>query len=168
MKKLCIMIAALTLVSALGAEEVLSSEPVLITPKRIETHKSTTPAAGRVGVQSRAAAPAGMPSDMEIKIDQNRVLLKIEFKKDSIKLSASARRALRKLGLKPGQSLRISGLGDSPGSMKGSNTRLANLRARVIASYLEEFVGELKVELQWNARPPQEFAGFGAIIEGRD
>jgi|GEM_PF-3365859 len=144
---------SLTMIAApVNAEEVLSSQPVVIAPKRIESEA--------VPLASRAVESEGHA----ISINAQWVIAKIQFKKGSIRLQPAMRRQLNQLGLKPAQKLRITGFADA-GAGKGKAVRLANLRARVIASYLAEQVGELQVELQWNGRPPEGFTDAGAVLE---
>lgn len=152
MKVIHIAAILLACAAAIGAEEVLSSQPVVIAPKRIEAE--TAPLATRA-IESQGT---------EVSINPQLVLIKIEFKPGSIRLLPAMRRQLQQLGLKPGQKLRISGFSDA-GKAKGNTVKLANLRARVVSSYLAEQVGALQVELQWNGKPPEAFAGTGAVIE---
>lgn len=152
MKTMHIATALLLCTVAAGAEEVLSSQPLVIAPRRIEAE--TVPLASRA-VQSEGHA---------VSINPQLVIAKIEFKKNSIRLLPEMRKQLLQLGLKPGQKLRITGFAGA-GTAKGNAVKLANLRARVVASYLAEQVGELKVELQWNGKPPEGFAADTAVIE---
>lgn len=152
MKTMKIAAIMLLCAAAVSAEEVLSSQPVVIAPKRIESE--TVPLATRA-VESEGHA---------VSINAQLVIAKIHFKKGSIRLLPAMRKQLRELGLKAGQKLRITGFADA-GASKGNAVKLANLRARVIASYLAEQVGELQVELQWNGRPPEGFTDAGAVLE---
>jgi outer membrane protein OmpA-like peptidoglycan-associated protein len=152
MKTMKIAIIMLLCAAAIGAEEVLSSQPVVIAPKRIESE--TVPLASRA-VESEGHA---------VSINAQLVIAKIQFKKGSIRLLPAMRKQLNQLGLKTGQKLRITGFADA-GAGKGNAVKLANLRARVIASYLAEQVGDLNVELQWNGRPPEGFTDAGAVLE---
>ncbi len=152
MKTMKIAAIMLLCAAAVSAEEVLSSQPVVIAPKRIESE--TVPLATRA-VESEGHA---------VSINAQLVIAKIQFKKGSIRLLPAMRKQLRELGLKAGQKLRITGFADA-GASKGNAVKLANLRARVIASYLAEQVGELQVELQWNGRPPEGFTDAGAVLE---
>lgn len=89
-------------------------------------------------------------------------LAKLRFRKGSMQLSRETQRALNSLkGTK--KSLRITGYTDS----KKSGERLANLRARAVASYLEEYADINKVELRWQAQAHVE-KGIGVIIEEID
>lgn len=137
---------------AVSAEEVLSSQPMVIAPKRIESE--TVPLASRA-VESEGHA---------VNINAQLVIAKIQFKKGSIRLLPAMRKQLKQLGLKTGQKLRITGFADV-GAGKGNAVKLANLRARVIASYLAEQIGDLQIELQWNGRPPEGFMDAGAVLE---
>lgn len=152
MKTMKIVVSVLLSTAAICAEEVLSSQPVVIAPKRIESE--TVPLATRA-VESEGHA---------VSINAQLVLAKIQFKKGSIRLQPAMRKQLHELGLKAGQKLRITGFADA-GASKGNAVKLANLRARVVASYLAEQVGELQVELQWNGRPPEGFTDAGAVLE---
>ncbi len=152
MKKAQIAIMLLLCAAAIGAEEVLSSQPVVIAPKRIEAE--TVPLASRA-IESEGHA---------VSINPALVVAKIQFPKGSIRLPGAVRKQLNKLGFKAGQKLRITGFADASAA-KGNAVKLANLRARVVASYLTEQVGEMQIELQWNGRPPEGFSDAGAVIE---
>lgn len=152
MKIMKIAVIILLFAAAIDAEEVLSSEPVVIAPKRIESE--TQPLASRA-VESEGHA---------VSINAQLVIAKIQFKTGSIRLLPAMRKQLNQLALKTGQKLRITGFADA-GASKGNAVKLANLRARVIASYLAEQVGELQIELQWNGRPPEGFTDAGAVLE---
>lgn len=138
--------------TSVHGEEVLSSQPVVIAPKRIDAE--TLPLASRT-VESEGHA---------VSINAQNVIGQVEFKKGSIRLLPALRKQLRELGIKPGQKLRITGFADA-GTTKGNAVKLANLRARVVASYLSEQIGELQIELQWNGRPPEGFRNSTAVIE---
>lgn len=152
MKIMKIAVIILLFAATIDAEEVLSSEPVVIAPKRIESE--TQPLASRA-VESEGHA---------VSINAQLVIAKIQFKTGSIRLLPAMRKQLNQLALKTGQKLRITGFADA-GASKGNAVKLANLRARVIASYLAEQVGELQIELQWNGRPPEGFTDAGAVLE---
>lgn len=151
------LILSCILLTALRSEEVLSSHPVVVAPKRIEA--DSAPVAVRAMDSGETA----------IVINSARVILKLEFKPGSIRLSKETKKSLRSLGLKAGDKIRISGFGDATpaksAKAKNSAVRLANLRARVVASFLAEYAGEVQAELQWNPRPAREFPGTGAVIE---
>jgi outer membrane protein OmpA-like peptidoglycan-associated protein len=158
-----VTLAALT--HTLSAEEVLSTRPVVISPKRIET-ETTIP--GKPAKRTVKTAPKEEPAAPEIEeketgvtIDDKSVVMKISFKPGSIQLSKPIRKQLIALGLKPGQKIRITGFGESKGKKAA---RLANLRARVVASFLNEAVGEISTSLQWSAKPLSAYPE-GAVIE---
>lgn len=146
-----------------STEEILSTQPVVIAPKRIET---ASPA-----VFARSAEA----TESEILINPQNVLFKIEFKRGSIRLSNEMRSQLRKSGLTAGQKIRISGFADAPENKgkqaarkKAEAVRLANLRARVVASFLAEYIGGIHTELQWNSNAPAGYTESLAVIERVD
>lgn len=136
------------------AEEVLSSRPVLIAPRRIEA--KSVDVSGRA-VVSRSDKP------VSAKTDDSKTLLMITFRRGSIRLTEGTQRQLLALGIKPGQRLRVFGFGDP--SHKDAE-RIANLRARVVASYLRDKIGQLAIEIIWNDKPHPVHTGIGAILEG--
>lgn len=136
------------------AEEILSSRPVVIAPRRIE--------AKSVDISGRQMTQHSEQSD-NTDIDSNRVLLLMTFRRGSIKLSEDTERQLLSLGIKPGQQLRVFGFGDAADKQAA---RIANLRARVVASFLKEKIGRISIEIKWNEKPHRKFPGAGAILEG--
>lgn len=152
----------------LGAEEVLSSHPVVIAPKRIETETALPGKAAKRTVKTdraekTAPATAEEPAlkDNTVTIDEKNILMKISFKPGSIQLSRPIRKQLIALGIKPGQKIRITGFGEGKGK---NSVRLANLRARVVASFLAEAVGEIDTNLQWSGQPQSAYPE-GAVVE---
>lgn len=136
---LCPVLLAAT---GLWAEEVLSNRPVIIAPRRIEI----SPAADPSGNTTVARPP------------EQRGSLRLAFRRGSMRLTEQTRRALRALrGSK--NLLKITGYGDAA----RPNEKLANLRARAVASYLEEYSGIRRVEISWEAEACHE-AGIGATI----
>lgn len=133
---------ALLTASGLSAEEVLSNRPVIIAPRRIEI----SPATDRSGNATVARPLEQQPS------------FRLAFKRGSMRLTDQTRKTLRSLrGSK--NLLRITGYGDAA----RPNEKLANLRARAVASYLEEYSGINRVEISWQAEAYDE-AGIGATI----
>lgn len=138
----------------LCAEEILSSRPVVIAPRRIE--------AKSVDVSGRAVvARSEKPSNVET--DETKALLLMTFRRGSIRLTDGTQKQLMSLGIRPGQRLRVFGFGDPNHS---DAERIANLRARVVASYLREKIGQLSIEINWSEKPHRNHAGIGAILEG--
>lgn len=91
-------------------------------------------------------------------------LAKLRFRKGSMQLSSETRKALKNLkGVQ--KSLRITGYADD--AKPKAAERLANLRARAVASYLEEYAGIDKVKLHWQAQAYKE-QGIGVVIEELD
>jgi len=162
------LLCFLCLGTLLGAEEVLSSKPIVIAPKRIETKTELPPEAklpekkAEKKSEKKPTAPVAVAE--KIDIDAEKVVASIQFAKGSIRLTEAAQNKLRELKLKPGQKLRISGFGDSARKTAG---KIANLRARVVASFLDEAVGGdgLAVKLQWRAAPHESFAQAGGVVE---
>ncbi len=154
MKPLLLFTVLLLLSSHLSAEEVLSSRPVVIAPRRIE--------AKSIDISGRAVTRHAEQSD-DSDIDANRILLLVTFSRGSIRLTEGTERQLLALGISPGQHLRIFGFGDPKGK---NQARLANLRARVIASFLKEKIGKVSIEIKWKESPHGKFPGAGAILEG--
>ncbi|GAB4430388.1 MAG: hypothetical protein OHK0011_13020 [Turneriella sp.] len=128
--------------AGLAAEEVLSSRPLTIAPRRIEI----PPASERSAVTGAAEPSALKP------------VLRLVFRRGSMRLTEETRRALRALR-GSGKLLRITGYGDAG----YPNEKLANLRARAVASYLEEYSGIHRVEIVWRAEAYAE-EGIGATI----
>lgn len=170
------ILVSLALAGAVFAEEVLSSRPVVISPRRIETETKVPEKAGKRSAKAKSAAEKAAPkkepvvevvaaepepAETAISIDEKNILMKVEFKAGSIQLSKPIRKQLIALALKPGQKIRISGFGEG-GGKKG--TRLGNLRARVVASFLNEAVGEIGATLQWSSKPHASIPE-GAVIE---
>jgi hypothetical protein len=165
------------------AEEVLSSRPLVISPKRIETktvlppkviaEEKNAPQSKLKNKKKKDTAVVQKPKTEEpFLINMNNVMLKITFSPGSIRLTEDAQKALRGLNLSPGKKIRISGFGDPPSTPplgKGGNKRggekIANFRARVVASFLDEALGGINAELQWSANPYACCAADGAIIE---
>lgn len=137
-----------------SAEEVLSSRPLVIAPRRIEA--KSVDVSGRV-VVNRSEQSA------DSETDDAKALLMITFRRGSIRLSKGTEKQLLALGIKRGQKLRVFGFGD-PGHKDAA--RIANLRARVIASYLREKIGPLAIQIKWNEKPHTRHTGIGAILEG--
>lgn len=131
----------MALLSAPGvsSEEVLSNRPVIIAPPRIEI----SPASERSG-----NPPVTQPSS-----------LRLAFGRGSMRLTSQTRNALRGLRGAKGV-LRITGYGDAA----RPDEKLANLRARAVASYLEEYSGIYRIEILWQAEASAE-PGIGATIE---
>lgn len=168
-------VIALVLTGAIFAEEVLSSRPVVISPRRIETETKVPEKTGKRAAKVRSAPEKVKaekpvmeatqketePQETQISIDEKNIVMKVEFKAGSIQLSKPIRKQLIALALKPGQKLRISGFGEG-GGKKG--TRLGNLRARVVASFLNEAVGDIAATLQWSGKPHASIPE-GAVIE---
>ncbi|MBX3722618.1 MAG: hypothetical protein KF713_12320 [Turneriella sp.] len=151
-----------------GAEEILSSRPVVIAPKRIETEttlpvKAAKRSTKKTSAEKETAAPAEESAlkESSVTIDDKNILMKVSFQAGSIQLSRPIRKQLIALGIKPGQKIRITGFGS--GNDKKS-LRLANLRARVVASFLAEAIGEIDTSLQWSGKPHTAYPE-GAVIE---
>jgi outer membrane protein OmpA-like peptidoglycan-associated protein len=126
----------------LSAEEVLSNRPVIIAPRRIEVPQN----AERSGSSDWVKPGEELPQ------------FRLGFRPGSMRLTAETRKTLRTLrGSK--NLLRITGYGDA----ERPNEKLANLRARAVASYLEEYSGIHRVEIVWRAEAYAE-AGIGATI----
>jgi hypothetical protein len=154
MKGRLLLTSAAFVALQINAEEVLSSRPLVIAPRRIE--------AKSVDISGRQVTQHSEQSE-KTDIDANRILLLITFRKGSIRLTEDTERQLLALGIKQGQQLRVFGFGD-PADKKAA--RIANLRARVIASFLKEKIGRISIEINWNEKPHRKFPGAGAIIEG--
>ncbi len=152
--KMRYLIVLLVTAVQLRAEEVLSSRPVVISPRRIEA--KSVDVSGRTVVSRREKTPAA-------ETDDSKALLMMAFRRGSIRLSDGTQKQLLALGIKPGQRLRVFGYGDP--NHKDAE-RIANLRARVVASYLQEKIGRLAVEINWSEKPHRNHAGIGAILEG--
>ncbi|AFM10845.1 hypothetical protein [Turneriella parva] len=135
-------------------EEVLSTRPVVIAPRRIEA--KSVDVSGR-SVVARSEKPAGAETD------ESKALLLMAFRRGSIRLTDGTQKQLMALGIRPGQRLRVFGFGDPDHS---DAERIANLRARVVASYLREKIGQLSIEIHWSEKPHRNHAGIGAILEG--
>jgi len=138
----------------ISAEEVLSSRPVVIAPRRIEA--KSVDVSGRSVVARSEKSPTAATDD-------NKTLLMMAFRRGSIRLSEGTQKQLLALGIRPGQHLRVFGYGDPN---HADAERIANLRARVVASFLQEKVGRLAVEINWSEKPHRNHAGIGAILEG--
>lgn len=160
----------------LDAEEVLSSRPLVISPKRIETKTVLPPkviteekpdAQTKVKIKKKkeSTVAQGSKTVESFNINMNNVILKITFNPGSIRLSDEAQKSLRSLKLKPGQKIRISGFGEA-GRKNAAKT--ANFRARVVASFLDEALGGISAELQWSANPYSCCSTDGAVIERAD
>lgn len=155
----------------LAAEEVLSSRPLVISPKRIETKTVLPP---KVIAEQKVEAAKKAPKKTEPKVAQkakakedflinmNQVILKIDFNPGSIQLSTEARQALKSLALQSGQKIRISGFGEN-GRRNGK--RVAHFRARVVASFLDEVFGGVNAQMQWSATQYPCCGTAGAVIE---
>jgi len=147
---ICLLLATVQV----QAEEVLSSRPVVISPRRIEA-KSVDVSGRTVGSRSEKTPAA--------ETDDSKALLMIAFRRGSIRLTGGTQKQLLALGIKPGQRLRVFGYGDPN---HADAERIANLRARVVASYLREKIGRLAIEINWSEKPHRNHAGIGAILEG--
>lgn len=160
------LVALFTPLVVLRAEEVLSTRPVVIAPKRIDTEttipgKAAKRSAPKPVKEEVMETPVAEEKSNLAPIDEKNILLKISFKRGSIQLSQSIRKQLMGLGLKPGQKIRITGFGEK-GMRKAD--RIANLRARVVASFLGEAVGDVSASLQWSGNPHASIAE-GAVLE---
>lgn len=137
------------------AEEILSSQPVVIAPRRIET-KAAPKAARR---DDKIEQP--IAEEPALTINKENIIFKVTFRKGSMQISGEMRRELKSLTVGSGRPLRLSGFGDSPPHRGGK--RLANLRARAVASYLKEATG-IKAKIQWTGRAYDD-AETGVIVE---
>lgn len=137
------------------AEEVLSVRQVLIAPRRLNT-----PA---VAAEATAATrgTGGQPDA----VNAQRVIARLTFPKNSMRLSAETRRQLKALAPKKNTALRVTGFADDD---SGRRERLANLRARAIASYLEEYAGITKIEIRWLKTTHPDFPQTGATVEEKE
>lgn len=128
--KAALAIVLLTLVPALSAEEVLSERTVIIAPRRIEISPITDRAATANQIDDGAA----------------RVVARLVFRRGSMQLTAETRKILK--SLRPTESaLLIEGYSDEA----HPNERLANLRARAVASFLEEHSDIRNIKIRWRA-----------------
>lgn len=163
-------------VGILCAEEVLSSRPLVISPKRIETKTVLPPkvisaekrvAAAKIKTKKKKETTVTQKPKTEeaFVINMNNVVMKVAFNPGSIRLSDEAQKSLRSLKLSPGQKIRISGFGDAG---RKNAAKIANFRARVVASFLDEALGGVNAELQWSANPHTCCSTDGAVIERAD
>lgn len=142
----CMRLAcALLPATSLAAEEVLSTRPLIIAPRRIEVSPAPQPSPDTPAIQSSRKFP----------------ILRLGFRRGSMRLSKKTSRALRELHA-PKSGLRITGYGDT----NRPDEKLANLRARAVASFLEEYAGIREVEILWQAEAFAE-PGIGATVEER-
>lgn len=144
----------LPLVAAI-AEEVLSVRPVLIAPRRLNAQE----AADQAVVNPRAT---GTIPDL---LNTKNVIARLGFKKNSMRLTGETRRQLKALAQKKNSALRVTGFADDD---SGRGERLANLRARAIASYLEEYAGITNIEIRWLKTTHPDFPQTGAIVEEKE
>lgn len=140
--------------TGLFAEEVLSSRPVVIAPRRIE--------AKSIEVNGQPAVTRH-DQQQNFELDEAKTLLMVTFRRGSIRLSKDTEKQLLALGITGGQKLRVFGFGD-PNHKDAA--RIANLRARVIASYLREKTGNQTIQIKWTEKPHARHPGIGAILEG--
>lgn len=157
-------LASLTLAFALHAEEVLSSRPIVIAPKRIETKTELPPAVASKPKPEKIAkksAPKHPAVREEFVVNKENVLLNVAFKPGSIRLSTEAQEALRKIPITKGQKIHISGFGEKG---RRNAKQIANLRARVVASFLDEALDGINAKLQWSA-VPYRCCSSGAVVE---
>ena len=132
--------------AAVYGEEVLTERQVIIAPRRIEISPAAPRGTGPVtGGQTESAIVAQLP-----------------FPRGSMRLTAETRNALRRLRGSE-RKLRITGYGDAT----RANESLANLRARAVASFLEEYSGITNSEVLWKAEAFAE-AGIGVTIEEKE
>ncbi|HRP68697.1 MAG TPA: OmpA family protein [Turneriella sp.] len=96
---------------------------------------------------------------------QAQVQLKVIFMKGSIQLSREARQKIADMRLKPGQKIRVTGFADAESKSKKDKERIANLRARVVASFLNEAVGITDAAIEWKTASENDLAST-ALIEG--
>ncbi len=89
-------------------------------------------------------------------------LARLKFRRGSMRLTADTRETLHKLRGNQ-KTLRVTGYGDPD----RPNEKLANLRARAVASYLEEYSGIKQIEIVWHAEAFAE-SGIGATIEEKE
>lgn len=94
--------------------------------------------------------------------DALQAKLLLRFHKGSMRLSKDTRTALDAFKERKEVSLRITGYGDK--RVKNAE-KLANLRARATASYLEEYTDINIVEVKWSKMPNKDFPHAGVIIE---
>ena len=141
--KTAVVAVLLCLAPALRAEEVLSERTVIIAPRRIEISPITDRTATANQIDDGAA----------------RVVARLVFRRGSMQLTAETRKILK--NLRPTESaLLIEGYSDEA----RPNERLANLRARAVASFLEEHHDTRKLEIRWHATAFRE-AGVGVTIK---
>jgi hypothetical protein len=137
-----LLCTALFSAAEISAEEVLTNRPLIIAPRRIEVPQN----AERSGSSDLAKPSEELPE------------LRLGFRRGSMRLTAETRKLLQALRGKSGP-LRITGYGDAG----KPNEKLANLRARAVASYIEEYYNISRVKIIWQADAYPE-RGIGVTI----
>lgn len=146
LKPIAVFSLLLTGQKTLAAEEVLARRRLIIAPPRLENARDAQRAGGRLE-KARLPKPNA---------------LRLVFRPGSMRLTEATERALR--GLRGTQKiLRVTGFGDTA----RSDEKLANLRARAVASYLAEYSDLRGVELDWQANACAE-AEVGATVEEKE
>ncbi|MBV6493207.1 MAG: hypothetical protein LDLANPLL_01222 [Turneriella sp.] len=132
---------------------------IAINPVEYKLARAPSPDESENGVALRSTNDSAVH---EGKNAPTEISLKVEFKKGSIQLTREMREKIAALKISPGQKVRITGYGDKTGK---NMEAIANLRARVIASFLNETTGEVDAVLEWKHKPDSGMESM-AFIEG--